>query len=387
MKLFLKVALACILIAAGIWLFADMYRAGNAQENTAAAEVMVTRGTIQSVVTAQGTLEPKEYVDVGAQISGLVEKMHFDIGDTVSENDLIAEIDPDVYDARVKEDQARLKALQAQQLEQEALVKQARQKLDRYRKLLSARAVSEETYQDAETTLEVARAGLLSLAAQIEEQQSTLEGDETNLSYTKIYAPMAGTVVDKAVEEGQTINANQTTPTIVQIADLDTMTVKAQVAEADVMKLQPGMDSYFTTLGSGTREWHGTVRQILPTPETENDVVLYSVLIDVPNHDRVLMTGMTTQVFFIVAQAVDAPLVPVSALRRRVPDADTDDGLAYEIEIKGKGLQTIIVSVSDRQQAAVASGLDVGDTVLLGSASSAAAQGQGGFRRGGMARI
>ena len=111
MKLFLKVALACILIAAGIWLFADMYRAGNAQENTAAAEVMVTRGTIQSVVTAQGTLEPKEYVDVGAQISGLVEKMHFDIGDTVSENDLIAEIDPDVYDARVKEDQARLKAL------------------------------------------------------------------------------------------------------------------------------------------------------------------------------------------------------------------------------------------------------------------------------------
>ncbi|HBG32027.1 MAG TPA: efflux RND transporter periplasmic adaptor subunit, partial [Gammaproteobacteria bacterium] len=132
-------------------------------------------------------------------------------------------------------------------------------------------------------TLRVAEARAASLKAQIEEARSTLAGDEANLGYTKIYAPMDGTVASQTAREGQTLNANQTAPVILQIADLGTMTVRAQVAEADVPRVQPGMDVSFTTLGSLNRRWQAVVRQILPTPEVINDVVLYNVLADVDN--------------------------------------------------------------------------------------------------------
>lgn len=333
----------------------------------AARPVEVVTGDLQQVVTAQGTIEQKNYVDVGAQVSGLIKKMHVEIGDTVSTGDLIAEIDPDVYESRVQADEAALKTLQAKRAEQEALVKQAQWKYDRNKSLFDDKAVSKEIYQDAEIALDVANANLMALDAQIEQAQSTLDGDQANLGYTKIYAPMDGTVVSQAVQEGQTINANQTAPVIVQVADLNTMTVKAQVAEADVMKLKVGMQMYFTTLGSGERRWNGVVRQILPSPQTINDVVLYNVLVDVENKDRSLMTGMTAQMFFIVAAAKNVPLIPASALGRRVPSADTQAGQAYEVSVATRGKpekRTVIISLSDRTQAAVADGLKAGDKVL-----------------------
>ncbi|MEZ4547186.1 MAG: efflux RND transporter periplasmic adaptor subunit [Thermodesulfobacteriota bacterium] len=193
----------------------------------------------------------------------------------------------------------------------------------------------------------------------MEEAQSQLEADKTNLSYTKIYATMDGTIVDQLVQEGQTINANQTTPTIVQIANLDIMTAN-EVAEADVMKLKVGVPMYFTTLGSGGRRWEGKVRQILPTPEEINDVVLYNVLVDVGNDDHVLLPGMTTQTFFVLASAEDVPLIPVSALGNRVPEEDNEKGQAYEVYVmkpSGPVAKTVIVGLSDRTQAAVVEGL------------------------------
>lgn len=207
----------------------------------------------------------------------------------------------------------------------------------------------------------------MALEAQIEQAQSNLDEDQTNLNYTKIYAPMDGTVVDQSVEEGETINANQTTPTIVQVANLDVMTAKAEVAEADVMKLAKDTPMYFTTLGSGDRRWKGTVRQILPTPEEINDVVLYNVLVDVDNTDLSLLPGMTTQMFFVLASAQDVPVIPTSALGRRLKDADTDQGEAYQVQVMGdSGVEkrTVIISLSDRAQAAVATGLKAGEKIL-----------------------
>jgi macrolide-specific efflux system membrane fusion protein len=351
--------------------------------------VEVRLGSIEKVVTAQGKLEPKEYVDVGAQVSGLVKKLHVELGDVVKQKDLIAEIDPDVYASQVKGSEARLKTLQAQKAEQLSLVKQANQKLTRNQNLIKEKAVSIEILEDAQTTLEVANAQLLSLKAQIEEAQSTLDGNRANLSYTKIYAPMDGTVVSQSVKEGQTINANQTAPVIVQIANLDIMTVKAQVAEADITKLKVGMPMYFMTLGSMDRRWQGTIRQILPSPETVNDVVLYNVLVDIENKDHQLMTGMTTQMFFIVAKKENVPIIPASALFKRIPELDTELGQAYQVKVKTKKdteVRTVIISLSDRSTAAVEKGLKKGETVLLmNSLSSSTSNTQG--RRAGMARL
>ena len=356
-------------VGAGLWLARDTIAPPKAAQTT----IEITRGSIESVVTAQGKLEAKDYVDVGAQVSGLVVNLAVEVGDTVKEGELIAEIDPDVYEAQVKGEEARLRTLQAQRDEQQALMVQAEQKLARNQKLMKTKAISIEVLEDAQTNFDVASAKLKSLDAQIEEAQSSLDGSRTNLSYTKIYSPMTGTVVSQSVKQGQTINANQTAPVIVQVAKLDVMTAKAQVAEADVPKLSVGMPVYFTTLGAGERKWEGSVRQILPTPETINDVVLYNVLVDVANTDGQLMTGMTAQIFFIAARADDVPLVPVSALTKRKPDADTADGKAYDVTVskaKGTETRTVLVGVSDRTQAAVISGLNAGDRIVVASPTS-----------------
>ncbi len=323
--LFLLLALAA---SGGAWLvYCQMPGAGSSAA-AGYATAVVKNGDIEDTVTAQGKLEPKEYVDVGAQVSGQLKKIHVEIGDVVKEGDLIAEIDPQIYESRVQADEARLKTLGSQHDEQQAQVMQAQQKFERNRTLIKAKAVSEEIAQDSETALKIAQAQLAALQAQIEEAQSTLEGDKANLGYTRIYAPMSGTVVQRTAREGQTLNASQSAPTLVQLADLDTMTVRAQVAEADIMRLKPDTPIYFTTLGSKERRWEGKVRQILPSPETVNDVVLYNVLVDVDNKDRQLMTGMSTQMFFVLGQAKSVPVIPVAALGKRLPQQDNDLGAA-----------------------------------------------------------
>src|SRR4029079_11536632 len=129
-----------------------------------------------------------------------------------------------------------------------------------------------------------------------------LRGDEANLNYTKIYAPMSGAVVTENAKQGQTLNANQSAPIVVRIADLSTMTVQSQGSEADVSKLRVSQDVYFTTLGNSSKRWYGKLRQINPTPDVVNNVVLYNALFDVENADRALMKQKTWRVFFVLAE-------------------------------------------------------------------------------------
>ncbi|HEY7208842.1 MAG TPA: efflux RND transporter periplasmic adaptor subunit, partial [Bryobacteraceae bacterium] len=206
------------------------------------------------------------------------------------------------------------------------------------------------------------------ITAQIQETESNLAGNRTNLGFTKIYAPMAGTVTTMPAREGQTLNANQTAPTILQIADLDTMTVRAQVAEADVTRLKEGMAVYFTTLGNADRRWQGKVRQILPSPQIVNDVVLFDVLIDVKNEGRQLMTGMTAQVFFIFGKAENATIIPAEVLTRRVPKEDNELGKAYRVSVMtetGREQRIVRVGLQTRTQAEVKDGLKAGDRILV----------------------
>ena len=362
---FIILPMTVILLSVFSWYFFNSQ--SSAMESKLAALTTVEIGSIESVVTSQGTLEPKDYVDIGAQVSGKILHMHAEIGDVVKNGDLIAEIDPDVFKSSVLVNEAQLKNLQAQKAEKQAYIRQAQQKFDRNSRLYKSKAVSEETLQDSENTLDITKADLLAVEAQIEEAQSTLALAKTNLEFTKIYSSMDGTVVSQEVQEGQTINSSQTTPTIVQVANLDTMTVVAEVAEADVMKLRQGMDVYFSTLGSGERKWNGIVRQIEPTPEVVNDVVLYNVLVDVENTDGALMSGMTTQMFFVLASAKDVPVVPVTALTKRVVEKDTDQGQAYRIMVEGENgaePRIVIIGVADRIHAEVKEGLNVGEQII-----------------------
>lgn len=349
---------------------------------TGYAFVPVKRQDVTETVTAQGKLEPKSYVDVGAQVSGQLSRLHVAIGDVVTKGELIAEIDPRIYASRVASDQARIASLTAQLAQQQAVLKNSRLVVARNRGLIAEQAVSREQLEQSEADLQVAEAAVKSFSAQIEEARSTLNGDQTNLGYTKIYAPMAGTVASQTSREGQTLNANQLAPVIVQIADLDTMTVRAQVAEADVMRISAGTAAEFTTLGAQGRRWKATVRQVLPTPEVLNEVVLYNVLVDVDNRDRQLMNGMSTQVFFVLGEAKNALTVPTSSLGQRRFDEDHDGTQAYELRVRdGDKMATRVVQVGllSRQLAEVRSGLSEGDKIAIPQTAQARAAPQRSF--------
>ena len=380
--------LGFLMLAGAGWAYTQSSHSEEAEKAKVSLAVLST-GNLEDLVTAQGKLEPKDYVDVGSQASGQVKILAAEVGDEVKKGDLIAEIDPEVFETRVAADEARLKTLQAQKTQQEAELTSARQKLKRNQALIKDNAISKEVLEDAQTAVKVADAQLSALDAQIEEAVSTLEGDKASLSYTKIYSPMDGTVVSQSVRQGQTVNANQTTPTIVQVANLDVMTVKAQVAEADIMKLTPDMYAYFKTLGSGERKWEGKIRQILPSPEVINDVVLYNVLLDVDNKDHSLMSGMSTQMFFVAGKAENAVLVPVGALVKRLPDQDNETGQAYQVRVmedKVQAERVVHIGLMDRVMAEAKSGLKAGDQVIIPAAQVKAAT-QGGMGRMGGPRL
>ena len=323
------------LVAGGWYAWPQVF--GKRDPLTAYQFSTVQRGDIEDVVTATGTLQPRDYVDVGAQVSGQLRKIHVEVGDTVNAGDLLAEIDPTVYRARVDASRAQLKNLRAQLKDREAQLALAQIQLRRQRALMAEDATTKESLQTAEASAKSAEAQLEAVRAQIEQIESTLRGDEANLQYARILSPMAGTVVSITARQGQTLNTNQQAPVVMRIADLSTMTVQTQVSEADVSRLKLGMDAYFTTLGGSGKRWQGTLEKIEPTPTVTNNVVLYNALFDVLNPDGLLMTQMTAQVFFIVSQARDVLLVPMAALSQGAPRAPQPSPSAAPANATGAG--------------------------------------------------
>lgn len=365
----IPVALLVVALAAIAWHF--LRGNGDDEASRQRPQVRVERGTVENTVTALGSLQPKEYVDVGTQVSGQLRRMHVDIGDEVEQGQLIAEIDPTVYEARLRKDEANLDNLEAQKARQQAELRLAELRLERNRRLLGSNAVSKEAVDEQEANVAMLQAGIRATEAQIRSARATVEEDRANLGYTRIYAPMKGTVVSRSAVEGQTVNATQTAPEIVRIADLGTMTVWAEVAEADVNRIRPGMPAYFTTLGMPDRRFEGIVRQIQPTPEIVNDVVLYKALIDVANEERLLLPDMTVQVFFVLERAENVPVVPLAAL---VPVPGERDRYQAEVLV-GERIEkrTVEIGIANRSEAEVRSGLKEGDVVLMPAAAMAAA--------------
>jgi macrolide-specific efflux system membrane fusion protein len=342
------------------------------EARTAPVTQKVVIGDVENSVSALGTLQPQNYVDVGTQVSGQLQKIHVDVGDKVEQGQLLAEIDPTVYLARVQADEAQLLNLKAQMQEKLAQKKLLESQLRRQKELLAARATSADAYDTAEAAVQQVVAQISALEAQIKQTQSTLDGDQANLRYTKIYAPMTGTVVSITARRGQTLNANQTAPIILRIADLDTMTVWTQVSEADVPKLKIGMPAHFTTLGQPNKRWSGKLRQILPTPDVVNNVVLYNALFDVANPGQELLPQMSAQVFFILGEARNVPVVPMAALK----PVRGGKGQRYAVKVMENGVpveRQVEVGVTSRLLAEVKSGLAEGDEVVLDPSGGAPA--------------
>ncbi|MCK9800748.1 efflux RND transporter periplasmic adaptor subunit [Pseudomonas sp. MAFF 302030] len=344
--------------------------------------VTVTRGDIESSVTAIGTLQPRRYVDVGAQASGQIHKINVEVGDQVKEGQLLVEIDPSTQQARLDAGRYSIENLQAQLQEQRALNELARQKSQRQQNLAAGGATREEDVQTARAELKATQARIDMFQAQIRQAQASLRSDQAELGYTRIYAPMSGTVVALDAREGQTLNAQQRTPLILRIAKLSPMTVWAEVSEADIGQVKPGMQAYFTTLSGGSRRWSSTVRQILPVPPKPLDesnqgggsptssskngggrVVLYTVLLDVDNPDGALMAEMTTQVFFVAERAQNVLTAPISALNygkqadHRLVQVVAENGTVQDREVR--------TGVSDRLRVQILDGLEEGDHLLI----------------------
>jgi macrolide-specific efflux system membrane fusion protein len=321
-------------------------------------------GDIEQLVTAAGSLQPSEFVDVGAQVSGQLDRLHVQIGDRVSTGDLLAEIDARVQINRVKASRASLQGDEAQLSSRQAALTLAQASEARQRQLMNDNLTTQEGFDKATNELARAKSELAHLQSKIERSQAGLASDEAQLGYSRIYAPMSGTVVAINLTEGQTLNATQRVPTILRIASLGTMTVEAEVSEADVSKLHEGTSVYFTTLGGGERRWYSEVRQIQPTPTIVNNVVSYPVLFDADNTDSALLPGMTAQIFFVTAAARSVLKIPIAALTR---DAQANSASVELIGEDGsRQTRSIQVGLSNRISAEVLSGLRAGDKVVAG---------------------
>ncbi|AGL85904.1 macrolide-specific efflux system membrane fusion protein [Pseudomonas protegens] len=375
-------AALCVIpvVAIAAWKFIP---AGRDQFTT----VQVSRGDIESSVTALGTLQPRRYVDVGAQASGQIRKIHVESGDQVKEGQLLVEIDPSTQQAKLDASRFSIENLQAQLQEQYAQNQLARQKYQRQQNLAAGGATREEDVQTAQAELKATQARIDMYKAQIRQAQASLRSDQAELGYTRIYAPMSGTVVAVDAREGQTLNAQQQTPLILRIAKLSPMTVWAEVSEADIGHVKPGMHAYFTTLSGGNRRWTSTVRQILPIPPKplnessqgsgspnstsksgSGRVVLYTVLLDVDNADNALMAEMTTQVFFVANQAKNVLTAPIAALHGSTePDLQMARVVAKNGSIDERKVR---VGISDRLRIQILDGLNEGDHLLIGPANS-----------------
>lgn len=308
--------LVALVVAGVAWIRLDPAPA--AAELTTAP---VVRGDIEDSVSALGSVQPQEFVDVGAQVSGQLKRLLVNLGDAVEAGAVVAEIDTAVLAARVEAAQATLQSLAAQADEKQAQLGLATRQHKRNAAMYAQDAVSRDALESSQAQTQITAAQVASLRAQRLQTAASLRVDQANLGNAKVRAPMAGTVVALSARQGQTLNASQQSPTLMRLARLDAMSVVTQVSEADVMRVKPGTEVWFNTLGRPERRWAATVRQILPTPETLNNVVLYNVIFDVDNTDRALLTQMSAQVFFVLAKATDAVLVPMAALGPKVPGA------------------------------------------------------------------
>ena len=388
-------------------------------------------GDIENNVMASGKVKALNTVDVGAQVSGEVKRLYVEVGDQVKKGDLIAQIDQVTQknnlsneQASLEQSEAAIQSAQAESLSRQASLKSAQADLNsrqseykqaqsdfaRLKGLVAIDAISQQDYDTQATrvatakaavdnsraAIDNAKAAIATTQASINSQQAALRKSQTNvntaqedLSYTTIRAPMAGTIVSVTTEQGTTVNANQSAPTIVTLADLSTVRINAQISEADVINVQANMPVYFNIIGNPDKNYHAVLTAIEPAPENISDTsstdaaIYYVGYIEVPNTERRFRIDMTAQVYIVINQAKNVLLIPSAALQpasksqkadsaKNGSNTSKDDGsnttMATVRVLKADGEvveKTVKVGINNRVNAQILSGLQEGEEIIL----------------------
>jgi HlyD family secretion protein len=306
--------------AVGLLIAGYVFFAGERKPPIRYRTVPVERGTVVSVVTATGTINPVTTVQVGSQVSGMIESLHADFNSAVKTGDVVARIDPTPYRARRDQAAANLANAKAAVVKARVDLAQRKRELDRAQSLLTQQFVSQNDVDVAITAHEGAIAQLAVAEAAVKQAEAALEAADLDLKYTVIRSPVDGTVISRLVEVGQRVSASFSIPTLFLIGqDLTQMQVDTNVSESDIGGMAVGKEaSFIVDAYPGTR-FHGLVKQVRNAPISVQNVVTYNVVIGVNNKDLRLKPGMTANVSIIVAKAEQTLKVPNAALRFTPP--------------------------------------------------------------------
>ena len=382
MKKTLKFIVFIVLIFIAIYfLYGKFFKQ---EEAPKALTTRLEKGDIRGTVTAAGEVYARDLVDVGAQVSGQIKKLYVKVGDKVQKGDMIAQIDSVTQENEIAQQKAQLLIHEANLASAKIAAANAKTQYNRELELYKRNAASKEAVENAKNSAALKEAEQKQIEAQIEQTKLQLSTAETNFGYTKITAPISGTIVSMPVEEGKTVNSNQTTPTIVKIADLSKMEIKMQIAEGDISKVKVGMDVEYsilsdldnikkakiykidpglTTLSDGT--YDKTSSGSSSSSSSDSAIYFYAKML-VDNENDFLKIGMTTENNIIVSEANNTSYLPTSVIKR---DGRGD----YVTVLNGKEPEQRYVKtgVSDDLNTEILSGLDEKDEVLIADGKAA----------------
>ena len=363
-----------LLVAAGV---AYYFFSSNSKQETTYLTESVTRGNVEKTVVASGSVESVNEVDVGAQASGKITKLYVKLGQEIKKGEMIADIDSTTQINTLNTKKAALVSYQAQLKAKKTAYDVALSSYNRLSKLYTQKATSLDSVNAAKSTLDNAKAEMEAIEANIKQAEIEVNTAETNAGYTKITAPMDGTIISVPVSEGQTVNANQTTPTIVTIADLSKMKIKPEISEGDITKVKAGQEVSFTILSDSQTVYHSVIDSVDPANTTTSDssstsslssssssttsAIYYYANVLIDNPDRTLRIGMTTENNIKIANAKDVLLVSNMAIQKR-------DGKSFVNVLNDKNQpeqREVETGVQNDFQTEIKSGLNEGEKVIV----------------------
>ncbi len=339
--------------------------------------VPVKKRTIVESVEASGTINPVQTVDIGTQVSGTIKYIYADYNSKVKKGDLLAQIDPALFQAQVDKARSDLNAAKANYQRSKSMLEYEKKNYERYARLYTKNYVSKSEVDLAEANYKSNLAEVNAMKAQINQASATLENNLTNLRYTKIISPVDGVVVSRSVDVGQTVAASFQTPTLFMVAqDLTQMQIEVNVSEADIGRIKVGQDVTYTLDGYANEEFHGKVSQVRISPTTVSNVVTYTVIVDVTNEENKLIPGMTANVSVITNKSENVIAVPVAAFRftpKEITGGKKFEKQGVWVMAKNKKPQRIEVTTgaSDGDYTAITEGnIKEGDRVIIDSSNT-----------------
>ncbi len=373
-----SVALGAVVIALFIGWMAKRYWLSD--QAPAYLTATASRADIESSVLAIGMLEAYKQVDVGSRTSGQLKSLKVARGDTVKKDQLLAEIDPSLLTNKLRAAQIEKEILSMEQEGKKADLRYATWNYQRQQQLLKHDSTSRQAFEEARSKWLALKANVAALQARIRKAQADVEVAQTDLGFTRITAPIDGEVVAIVTKEGQTVIASQLVPVILKLADMRTMTVKIQVPEADVIQIHPGQTAYFTILGQPKRRFYGKLREVESAPQnflddktssssqSKDAAVFYNALFDIPNADRQLRIGMTTETHIVLDAAQKTLIIPTAALSR--PDAKGNATVRVLLPRNQVQVRKVQVGINNNVKAQILAGLKEGEQVIIGELNS-----------------